>query len=215
MKEKGSAAYQLFMLALSIYVIIALFIQEFILTDTEIKALLQYVDFAICFFFLADFFFNFFTAPSKHQYIKWGWIDLVASIPMLDPLRWGRLARIVRIIRFFRAIKSIRVLVSALHTSKLESLTLSVVLITFVVYTISSALILEYESHNSDSIINTAEAALWWAFLNIMNAKTAITQAQSSAGIVITIILNKVGLLLFAYFNALIIAWLLSKKHNQ
>ncbi|WP_292439392.1 hypothetical protein [Methylophaga sp.] len=50
MREKGGAAYQLFMLALSIYVLIALFFQEFIITDTEVKLLLQYVDFAVCFF---------------------------------------------------------------------------------------------------------------------------------------------------------------------
>ena len=53
--------------------------------------------------------------------MKWGWIDLLASIPMVDPLRWGRLARIVRIIRFLRAIKSFRLLWHSLQRSKFES----------------------------------------------------------------------------------------------
>ena len=29
----------------------------------------------------------------------WGWLDLLSSIPMVDALRWGRLARVLRIIR--------------------------------------------------------------------------------------------------------------------
>ncbi|WP_292439390.1 ion transporter [Methylophaga sp.] len=162
-------------------------------------------------FFLADFFINLFTAQSKTQYLKWGWIDLAASIPMIDPLRWGRLARIVRIIRFLRAIKSVRILLQQLHTSKFQSLTLTVILFTFITYTISSALILEFEGQNG-SDINTAKEALWWGFLNIMNAKITITQAHTSEGMLLTILLNKVGLLLFAYFNAIIIAWLINQR---
>lgn len=211
MKEKGGAAYQLFMLSLSIYVLIALFLQEFIITEPETKKLLTYIDFSVCFFFLADFFINLFTAQSKLQYLKWGWIDLLASIPLIDPLRWGRLARIVRIIRFLRAIKSLKLLVQTLHASKFQSLTLSVILITFVTYTISSTLILQYETESGGSI-NTAQAALWWAFSNLMNAKVQITQAHTIEAEIITIILNKVGLLIFAYFNAVIIAWLINKR---
>ncbi|MCX4186908.1 ion transporter [Methylophaga sp. OBS4] len=213
MKEKGSAAYQLFMLSLSIYVLIALFIQEFIISNSEVKLLLQYVDFAVCLFFLADFFINFYTAESKRSYMKWGWIDLLASIPMLDPLRWGRIARIVRVIRFLRAIKSVKLLLTNLNKSKLQSLTLSVILITFVTYTIGSALILEFESQASGAI-KTANDALWWSFLNLLNAKMSIDQASTHEGMLITVALNKIGLLVFAYLNAMIIAWLLNQRNN-
>ncbi len=218
MKEKGSAVYQLFLLALSIYVLIVVFVETFLVTDPEVSLLLQRVDLSICVVFLIDFFVNFYKAESKLKYMKWGWIDLVSSIPLLDPLRWGRLARVVRILRFFRTIKSLKLLISSILSSKFQSLTLVVLLITFVSFTACASLIMEFEK-NSVGGISTANEALWWAFLNIMNAKVSISQAQSTGGIIATVILNKIGLLLFAYFNAIMIAWLIKKrvdiKHGQ
>jgi len=214
MKEKGSSVYQLFMLGLSIYVLISLVIESFYITDPEIDRVLQFIDLSICLVFLSDFILNFYYANNKVEYMKWGWIDLIASIPLLDQLRWGRLARIVRIFRFIRSVKFSKNLLSTLRTDKIGSLTLIVLFITFISYTLSAALILEYE-RNYSSEINTAAASLWWSFLNIMNAKVSLNQAQSPEGIVITIFLNKIGLLLFAYINSLIIAWLINKTNSD
>ena len=195
-----------------------MFAETFLVTDPEVSLLLQRVDLSICVVFLIDFFVNFYKAESKLKYMKWGWIDLVSSIPLLDPLRWGRLARVVRILRFFRTIKSLKLLISSILSSKFQSLTLVVLLITFVSFTACASLIMEFEK-NSVGGISTANEALWWAFLNIMNAKVSISQAQSTGGIIATVILNKIGLLLFAYFNAIMIAWLIKKrvdiKHGQ
>lgn len=209
--EKGSSLYQMVLLVLSVYVLGALAAEAFVIEDPEVRSVLQYVDFAICVIFLFDFFLNLSMAPSKRAYLKWGWIDFVSSIPVIDPLRWGRVSRVLRIVRYFRAMKSLRVLVASIRTSKLETLSWSVFLIVFTSFTLSAALILEYE-RDYDSSINTAEQALWWAFLNIMNAKTSIDQAMSGEGVVITTILNKVGVLLFAYFNSMIIAWLVTQR---
>lgn len=214
MSEKGSAIYQLFLLGLSIYVLTILLIDMLFITDPEIKTTLQYIDFSICLVFLADFFVNLYKAESKLAYLKWGWIDFVSSIPAIDPLRWGRVSRVIRILRFLRTIKSLKILIKAIQQSKIESLTLIVLFVTFVSYSACAGLILEFEK-DYNSTINSANAALWWAFLNIMNAKVSIEQALSPEGIVVTIILNKIGLLLFAYFNAIIIAWLLNKRSNS
>lgn len=211
MKEKGSAVYQLFLLALSVYVLVVVFSETFLITDPEILLLLQRIDICICLVFLGDFFFNLYSAKDKLSYMKWGWIDLLSSIPLIDPFRWGRLARIVRILRFFRTVKSLKLLVSSIQTSKFQSLTLIVLLTTFVAYTVCASLILELERGHQGSI-DTANEALWWAFLNVMNAKVSITQAQSTGGMLATVVLNKIGLLLFAYFNAIIIAWLVQKR---
>jgi voltage-gated potassium channel len=211
MREKGSAVYQLFLLALSIYVLCIVFAETFIVSDPEISLVLQRIDLFICLIFLGDFFLNLYTAKSKLTYLKWGWIDLLSSIPLADPLRWGRLARVIRILRFLRTIKSLKILISSIQGSKFQSLTLIVILISFVTFTLCASLILELERDYAGGI-NTANEALKWAFLNVMNAKISITQAQSTGGMVITVILNKVGLLLFAYFNAIIVAWLIQKR---
>lgn len=210
-KERGNAIYQLFLLLLSIYVLSIVFVETFLVSDPELSNVFQKIDLWICFIFLFDFFYNIYKADSKLGYLKWGWIDLLSSIPMFDPLRWGRLARVIRIVRFLRTIKSLKVLIVSIQQSKFQSLTLLVGLISFVAFTVCAALILDLEREYGGTI-TTANDALWWAFLNIMNAKVAISQAQSTGGMIATIVLNKVGILLFAYFNAIIIAWLIQKR---
>jgi len=105
----------------------------------------------------------------------------------------------------------LKILVSSIQGSKFQSLTLVVLLISFVTFTLNASLILELEKDYSGGI-NTANEALKWAFVNVMNAKISIIQAQSATGMVISVILNKVGALLFAYFNAIIVAWLIQKR---
>lgn len=211
MREKGSAAYQLFLLCLSIYVLVIIFADTFYIENPEIKLVLQYIDLSICLVFLFDFFLNLYTAEDKKEYMRWGWLDLISSIPMLDPLRWGRLAKIIRIFRFLRTIKSLKILIHTIHKSKYQSFSLVIFLITFVIFTLCASVILDFEAETA-SQIKTASDALWWAFLNIMNAKIAVTQAQSYAGQITTIVLNKLGLVLFAYFNAMMIAWLVQRR---
>ncbi len=211
--RRRPVVYSAFMLVLSVYVLVALILDTFVINDPETKKLIQYVDLGVCGVFLFDFFYLFLTAKSKLEYMRWGWLDLLSSIPLVDPLRWTRVSRVIRIVRFLRTLKSLSVLVSAIANSRFYSLTLVVMLVTFITYTLCAALILEFE-RNAGGSIDTAKEALWWAFLNIMNAKVSITQAASEAGVVITIILNKLGLLLFAYFNAILIAWLLKQRRG-
>jgi len=211
MKEKGSPLYQIVLLFLSVYVLGAILVEAFLVSDTEIKQVLQYIDLFVCMFFLLDFFVNFTLAKSKLEFMKWGWLDLVASIPAIDPLRWGRVSKVIRIVRYLRALKSVKILVGSLHASKYETLSLCVFLVVFLTFTLSAGFILEFEKEYH-SQISTAEGALWWAFLNLLNAKSSITMAQSSEGVAATILLNKVGLLLFAYLNSMLVAWLVTKR---
>ena len=95
--------------------------------------------------------------------------------------------------------------------SKFQSLTLVVFVVVFFSYTVCASMILEFE-RPYNSPINSAEAALWWALLNVLNAKVALTQAISPEGILATVLLNKIGLLIFAYINASIVAWLISRR---
>ena len=213
MQERGNAVYQAFMLALSIYVLAALILEAFLVKDDAIADVLRYMDLVVCLFFLLDFFFNLITAPSKRAYLKWGWIDFVSSIPALDTLRWGRLSRVIRIVRFFRSLRSLRQIYTAFREDRIQSLTLIVVLLTFLSYSICASLVLYFE-RGLNPELDTAGDALWWALLNVMNAKITIASVVTREGQVMTMVLNKIGLLLFAYFNALIVAWLVNKRRE-
>jgi len=192
----------------------SLSLETLFVTDPEIRQVLSSVDLMVCVVFFADFLVLLLNVPSKKAYmLRWGWIDLISSIPMVDPLRWGRLARVVRIITILRAVKSIRVIGNSVRTSPFETLSVMIFVVVFVSFSVSAGLILEFErGHNSS--LKTSTDALWWSFLSIMNAKGGFHLPVSVEGILNTVYLNKIGLLLFAYLNGSIVAWLVSNRNK-
>src|SRR5687768_6389078 len=103
--------FQLVILVLSIYVLIALFVEAAVDLPAEVERLLRRIDSAICAVFLLDFCIRFARSRDRLCFMRWGWIDLLSSSPMVDAFRWGRLVRIIRILRILRAFRSTRVLV--------------------------------------------------------------------------------------------------------
>jgi voltage-gated potassium channel len=49
----------------------------------------------------------------------------------------------------------------------------------------------------------------------MLNAKSGVLHPVSPEGVLSTVYLNKIGLLLFAYINASMIAWLLKNRASQ
>ena len=107
-EHQRSAPYELFMLGLSLYVLVALAADAFLPLHPETRRVLSYADTAICAVFFADFVRNLVRAESKLGYLKWGWIDLLSSVPMVGAFRLGRVARIVRVFRVLRAFRSVK-----------------------------------------------------------------------------------------------------------
>ena len=101
-----SKGYDLFIAVLSVYVLAALAATSLCDLSAPVLIILDYADIAICVVFLADFIYRFRVAPDKWGFLKWGWIDLISSIPMLDMFRWGRAVRLVRIVRLLRVARS-------------------------------------------------------------------------------------------------------------
>src|SRR6185436_18356738 len=89
--------FQLVILVLSLVVLAALVADTFFHVPPEISRILQAVDLVVCVVFLIDFLVRFRRAKSKLAFMKWGWIDLLASVPSVSFLRWGRAVRVLRI----------------------------------------------------------------------------------------------------------------------
>ena len=80
--QTRSGGYQLFMLALCIFALLALAVDRFVQLSPDSQRLIQYADFVVCMVFLLDFGYSLATAKNKTRYfITWGWIDLLSSIP--------------------------------------------------------------------------------------------------------------------------------------
>jgi voltage-gated potassium channel len=88
---------------LSVYVLMAIFIDTVFVLPTETSVLLSYIDNTICVFFFLEFCIRFFQAGHKLRFMRWGWVDLISSIPAVSYLRAGR---VLRLIRAFRSTQS-------------------------------------------------------------------------------------------------------------
>lgn len=153
-------------LILSVYILIALLIDTLFVLPIEISKILFYTDNLICAVFLYDFFIRFYRADNKLEFMKWGWIDLVSSIPAVTFFRLGRAIRIVRIFRLIRAFRSTKHLISYVFRNRAQGTLMSVFLIALLLVFFSSIAILQVEN-TPNSNIKTAEDALWWAYVTI------------------------------------------------
>ena len=122
---------QFAILILSLLVLAALAADTLCEFPPAVHHLIQIIDTAVCVLLLADFFARLYRAESKWAFMKWGWIDLLASIPSIDALRWGRLVRVLRIIRLLRGIRSVHRIVTMLFQNRMQGGAVSLGLMAF------------------------------------------------------------------------------------
>lgn len=188
-------------LVLSFYVLVVMAIETIFVLPQETSKLLQYIDNLVCLVFLGDFFLRLYSAPSKPEFLKWGWIDFVSSIPNLDVLRWGRAIRVVRIFRVLRAIRSTKKLSEYLMENQAKSAITTLALFAVLLMIGSSIGILNVEQA-SNSNIASASDALWWSFVTITTVGYGDFYPVTSWGRIIAAILMTYGIGLFGAFTA-------------
>lgn len=218
MKTSGASSelgpFQFVILVLSLFVLALIAVELVVPVPTEVGRLMHWVDNIVCGFFLVDFVIRFREARSKLQFMKWGWIDLLASIPEIDLLRVGRLFRIFRILRLLRAARSLRLVFRILFSSRVRGGTASVGIITFLVLTLSSIGILLAET-TPQSNIKTAEDALWWAVTTITTVGYGDRFPVTGAGRLIGAALMITGIGLFGTFSGVVASFFLGKKDED
>ena len=209
--KKEISLFNIIILILSFYIILSLIVTTFFVLSKEIAILLNYVDNFICIIFLVDFGIRFKNANNKLVFMKWGWIDLVASIPFLDIFRAGRLLRLIRLLRIFRALKSTKSIFEHINRNKKQSALTSVALLSFVVVIFSSIAILEFET-DVNSNIKTAEDAIWWSYVTITTVGYGDKFPITTEGRIIGAILMTTGVGIFGTFTALVSSWFIQNK---
>lgn len=211
-KKESLGFLNLLILLLSFYVLIALLVDTVFKLPPETSKLLNYIDNIICAVFLFEFIVRFRKAENKLVFMKWGWIDLVASIPTFDFMRAGRLLRVIRLIRLIRAFRSTRHIVQHVFKNKIQGTLTSVAIIAILMLLLSSVATLQFET-DPDSNIKTAEDAIWWSYVTITTVGYGDKYPVTTEGRVIAVILMTVGVGLFGTFTAFVSSWFV--KSNQ
>lgn len=201
-------------LVLSIYVLVALIVDTTFKLSEEMSKLLNYIDIAICIFFFIEFCLRFYQAENKLKFMKWGWIDLVSSIPMVDFLRVGRLFRLIRLFRIVRAFRSTKQFVTYIFRNKAQGAFTSVSVLAILLIIFCSIAILQVENA-PNSNIQTAEDAIWWSYVTITTVGYGDKFPVTTEGRIIASILLTAGVGLFGTFTAYVASIFVSNNEEE
>jgi voltage-gated potassium channel len=209
-KRPGSPGYQVYVLALSIFALVAIALQASPRLDDESRAILEYADWGVCALFFVDFLVCFARAPSKLRYMAtWGWLDLVSCIPAIDHFRWLGSARIVRILRVLRAVRASRLIAQLIIDRRGESAILAAWLGVLVLIVVASVSVLYFEVEPGSNI-RSAEDAIWWTFTTITGVGYGDRFPVTHEGRAIGVLLMMAGVGLVGILSGLFAAWFLA-----
>ncbi len=196
-------------LILSIFVLIMLFCEIVLPLEKSTKELFRTVDTAVCIVFIGDFLYQIISRKDKLGYLKWGWIDLISSIPTVGILRIGRLARVARIIRVIRAARASKILLTELYKHRTRNILISVFggsLLLVIVATLS------IKSFEGDM---PAADALWWSIYALLTGELGDYIPQSIEGRIISVLLMSAGVALFGTFTASLATYFLEPEQEE
>ncbi len=214
-KENKLGFLNFLVLVLSIYVLVALLVDTLFKLPTEISRLLYYTDNTICAVFFYDFCIRFYRAENKWKFMRWGWIDLLSSIPAIEFLRAGRAIRLIRLLRILRAFRSTKHLIHHIFRNRAQGALTTVSIIAILLVIFSSIAILQVED-DPNSNIKTAEDAIWWAYVTITTVGYGDKYPITTEGRLIAGILMTAGVGLFGTFTAYVASWFVAdKKQNE
>lgn len=212
--EPAFGPWQLVILGLSLYVLGVLFIQTVFALPPQTHQLLEMTDSIICIVFIFDFFKNLICSENRLGYLKYGWIDLVSSIPMFNAFRVGRMFRLIRILRILRGIRSTKIIIAYVFRNRARGTLATVAMLSVTIMIFSAIAILNLENV-PEANIKTAGDALWWAFVTITTVGYGDRFPVTHEGRILAGILMICGVGMFGTFTGCVASWFMPSAERQ
>jgi len=207
--EQPIGVWQYCMLVLSILALLLLAVQSFIPLGADMRSILRIVDTFVCVVFFADFVWQLIRTRPRMAYLKWGWLDLISSIPMLPAFRVARLARVARIIRVLRGARASRHMLGLILLHRARSTFGAVVFGSFVLLLFSAIAIVNVEPSL------TPRDASWWCLFTLITGEYGDFYPASTEGRIITALLMTAGVAIFGTFTASVASFFLEEEQEQ
>lgn len=190
-------------LILSVYVLAALGWQTFGHQTAAQYKVLNYIDFGVCFVFLADFIQRFRRAENKTKFMKWGWIDLICSIPAFGPISWDKYYHVLRMVRASRSLKYI-VDIFCSHKATSKFVDCCIISVAFLFF--SAIGVFNCEKHAEGANIKTTSDAIWWSMATITTIGYGDRYPVSDCGRAFAVFVMVGGVGLYASFTGFIVS---------
>jgi voltage-gated potassium channel len=171
-------------------------------------------DTIICFVFIGDFAVQLIRSKDRLVYLRWGWIDLISSIPMVDAFRVGRMVRLIRILRLLRGVRSTRVIAAYVFRNRTRGTLATVSLLSLLMMFFAAIAILNVETV-PEANIKSAGDAMWWSFVTITTVGYGDRYPVTLEGRLIAGILMIVGVGLFGTFTGCVASWFMAAKAEE
>ncbi len=178
----------------------------------EMRHLFIGLDFLICSIFILQLVVDLIRAADRVQFMKSHWIDFIASIPMIEPLRYARLFHILRTIL---VVRSGRNALKQLITNRRETTIASILLLLVLMITLGSSFMLLFESKDPLANIQSGADALWWALVTISTVGYGDHYPVTMAGRLIATAMILCGVGIFGMISGLITSFLTTPEHKQ
>ncbi len=169
--------------------------------DRETHQVLIGLDFIICSIFLLQLTIDLIRATNRRQYMKLHWIDFLASIPMIEPLRYARVFHILRVVLVLRSSKFI---LHQLKENRRETTVASILLLMVILITLGSSTMLFIEGKDPASNIRTGADALWWVFVTISTVGYGDHYPVTTGGKFLAVVIIVCGVGIFGMISGLI-----------
>jgi voltage-gated potassium channel len=195
--ELKATGYEVFILLVSILSVFNLFMQLIPGISTPIKGVMRIVDGLLLIIFITDFLYRFFTAESKSNYFfrRWGWADLLASLPF-PQARIFRMFRIIRVLRLLRTY-GVRNMMNEVIKDRAGSALYLTLFTVIMLIEFGGIAILYAEIDAPGASITTAPDAVWWGIVTITTVGYGDYYPVTESGRLIAIVIMVVGLSLF------------------
>jgi voltage-gated potassium channel len=196
-------------LFVAIVALLALIIETFVPLSTSTMHSLLIVDRYSCYIFMIDVLVRWRRMGWSSKYWKWGWLDLLASLPLDTAFRALQAIRIYRFIRLVRIMYKFKGVTAG---TTLSEKILAVPIVVSVAVLFSSALIIEAEKSAPDVMIKTGGDAIWWALSTITTVGYGDIYPVTTEGRFIAAILMLFGVGLYGSISAYVISKILLPK---
>jgi voltage-gated potassium channel len=215
MSDNKLSGFQLTLVILSVYALLALIGDALFKFSPETEQILFWFDNLVCAVFFGDFIYRFRKAENKLTFMKWGWVDLLACVPTVPALRYGVALRLFRVVRVLRGIKSIRVLFDAFVKQRVQGALPTIITIAVLLTFLSAISILKFERNYPEANIKTAEEAIYFSIVTITTVGFGDYSPKSTEARIVTIILMLYGIGLFATITGFLASKYLDKEKEN